>query len=283
MENNQLSILTENKPTLTQLILINMPKGSTLQDAERVAIREITNFEMVMSLKPELAKCDPQSILLAVKQCITDNLTLAPHAGLVYLYPGKIRVGTDGANAPIYKEVLMYDPTAEGRLSIARQAGTILDHKRPICTYDHEGQVETVTVEFLVPSYQRPRWESITFNKSHFEKWRQKSAAKFGGNANPNYTSWKKGIDPEFAGSKAIKHALKKRGTNANEPHKVMTGDIQENDKNPNLIKVDLNSNSTVKLEPEFTDHEVVDSKTNVTEEKKSSNPAIIIPNSDQL
>jgi len=35
--------------------------------------------------------------------------------------------------------------------------------------------------------------------------------------ANDNYTNWKGGIDPEFARAKAIRHALKKLGTNANE------------------------------------------------------------------
>jgi hypothetical protein len=162
-------------------------------------------------------------VLLAVKQCICDNLTLSPIAGLVYLFPGKIQTGINPAtNAKIYKDVLVYQPTAEGEISIARQSGSILDHKRPVCTYDAEGRVQSVTFEFMVPSYGQPRWEKVTFDQSNFEKWKQKSAAKFGGNPNANYSSWKGGIDPEFAGSKAIKHALTKLGTNANEIRKPM-------------------------------------------------------------
>lgn len=229
MENNELiQVLEDNKPTLTQLILVNMPKGSDELDAQRLVMREIANFEMILALRPELQACDKTSVLLAVKQCISDNLTLAPSAGLVYLYNGKVRVGTDGANQAIYKEVLVYDPTSEGEISIARQAGSLLDHKRPVCSYNSEGQVQSVSFEFLVPSYGGPRWEKVTFDTSNFEKWKQKSGAKFGGRPNANYTSWKGGIDPEFAGSKAIKHALKKRGTNKNESPMQMQNQMQQ-------------------------------------------------------
>lgn len=217
-QNNSLSLLNENVPTLTQLLLVNMPEGTTELQAKRKAMREIMNIEAIFSLKPELAACDPTSILLAVKQCVGDNLTLAPSAGLVYLYPQKVQVGTDpGTNAKIYKQVLVYDPTAEGRISIARQSGSILHHKRPECKFDFEGKVESVSFAYLVPTKAGNFWETVTFTNSDFEKWKQKSAAKFLGNANGNYTSWKGGIDPEFAGSKAIRHALKKLGTNKNE------------------------------------------------------------------
>ncbi len=103
------------------------------------------------------------------------------------------------------------------RLSGYAEHGT-----RPAFTYDDSGAVDTVTVEFLVPSYPSPRWEVITFGKPYFEKWKQKSAAKFGGSANGNYTSFNKGIDPEFAGSKAIRHGLNKLGTNMNERNRNM-------------------------------------------------------------
>lgn len=265
MENNLL-ILEEAKPTLTQLILANMESGSSIEDAERVVLREIANFEMIVSLKPELLNCDKQSILLAVKQCISDNLTLSQSDGLVYLYPTNVKVGMNSANQPIYKNVLVYEPTAEGRISIARQAGSILDHKRPVFTYDANGMVDTVTFEFLVPSYNEPRWEKIVFDKNNFAKWKQKSAAKFGGNANANYTSWNGGIDPEFAGSKAIKHSLKKLGTNKNENRKqVIQPQIQSQSK-------------TLKIE-----HIPVQSMPLIEEAKEENSSSNEMPNAEDL
>lgn len=216
---NGLQLLNDNKPTLAQLVLVNMPIGTTNEEAQRVALKEISNFEMLAQLKPDLLACTPMSVLLAVKQCICDNLTLAPSAGLVYLVPSRVKTGQNG-NQDIYEWVLTYDPTANGRLSMAYETGSILDNERPVVTFDHEGKVDSVSVKFLVPSYPNPRWEPIIFNKTHFKKWMDASAKKNKGNPNANYTSWNGGIDPEFAGTKAIRHGLNKRGTNLNSRRK---------------------------------------------------------------
>lgn len=275
-----LALLNESLPTLTQLLLVNMPEGTTEVEAKRKGLREIMNMEAIFSLKPELGVCEATSIVLAVKQCIADNLTLAPAAGLVYLYPQKVKVGTDSSNATIYKNVLVYDPTAEGRISIARQSGSILDHKRPKCEFDHDGKVESVSFTFLVPSFGGARWETVTFTRTDFEKWQQKSAAKFS-KANANYTSWKGGIDPEFAGSKAIRHALKKLGTNKNEIRQINYQPIKIKP-----IEFDYIEKSAAKLidfnhTPEMTqlgEATPIETKTEVFEAKKTE-LLIIDPN----
>lgn len=243
-----LTLLNNNFDTLSKIALINLPEGSSMKKAQQLVLKEITNFEMVCAMKPELANLDKQSILIAVKQCIADNLTLSANAGLVYLYPGKVCVGQNGSTK-IYKDVLVYQPTAEGELSISRQSGSILDHKRPVCTFDSNGQVDTVTFEFLVPTNEKPRWEKVTFNKDNFTKWKQKSAAKFGGTPNANYTSWNGGIDPEFAASKAIKHGLKKRGRNSNEVHHAPVNNNVENIANIEKPEQPINSTTTENLQ----------------------------------
>ncbi len=214
---SNITILHENKPTLTQLVMVNLPSGTTEDEAQRVALKEISNFEMILTTKPDLGGCTPMSILLAVKQTICDNLSLAPSAGLVYLIPSK--VGNDW--------VATYLPTANGLLSMAYQSGAILDNKRPVVTFDGTGKVESVTVEFLVPSHPQPRWEVITFTEVHFKKWRDASAKKNKGAANANYSSWNSGIDPEFAGTKAIRHGLNKRGSNGNAPRNTDMSNIK--------------------------------------------------------
>lgn len=211
-----LALLNEQKPTLAQLVLVTMPKGSTIEEATNVAIKEISNFEALLSTNPALKACNPKSVVHAVKQCINDGLTLSQSAGLVYLLPTKVKVGQNG-NQDVYDWALSYDPTANGRLSIAYQSGSILDHKRPTYTFDEAtGKLKTVTFEYLVPSYGQPRWEVCVFDQRYFEKWMAASANKNKGSANKNYTSYKGGIDPEFAATKAIRHGLGKRGTNLN-------------------------------------------------------------------
>lgn len=70
-----LELLNQNKPTLAQLALVNMPSRTTEEDAKRAALKEISNFEMILQTKPDLGGCTPMSVLLAVKQTICDNLT----------------------------------------------------------------------------------------------------------------------------------------------------------------------------------------------------------------
>lgn len=242
-----LELLNQNKPTLAQLVMVNMPVGTTEDEAQRVALKEISNFEMLLQTKPDLGGCTPLSVLLAVKQTICDNLTIAPSAGLVYLIPSK--VGNDW--------VATYLPTANGLLSMAYQSGAILDNKRPVVTFDGAGKVNSVTVEFLVPSHPQPRWEVITFGETHFKKWMDASAKKNKGAANGNYTSWNGGIDPEFAGTKAIRHGLNKRGSNGNAPRKIDNGDIK-------FEPVSVIEKETA----EFAATEVVESNININQVK---------------
>lgn len=248
-----LTILDSNKPTLAQLALVNMAPGSSLEDAQRVVLKEISNFEMLTQTKPDLLACKPISILLAIKQTISDNLTLAPSAALVYLVPSRVKTGVANG-ADVYEWVLNYDPTANGRLSIARQSGRILDNKRPVVKYDGEDKVASVTVEFLVPSFPQPRWEVITFDKSHFTKWKNASAAKNKGTANANYTSFNGSIDPEFAGTKAIRHGLGKLGTNMNEVRRGPIPGAQPIKYEP-VTNVVREAEENAASEPEITPH----------------------------
>ncbi len=211
-----LSVLEQNKPTLEVLALAYMPDDATPKQAQKKITREIANVEHWLRMKPDLAGiCEKapgqESMVYALKQCIQDGLTLAPSADLVYLIPGTVTT----KEGKVW--VINYEPTANGLLSMARQSGRILDHKRPTCEYDDTGLVVSVSVEFLVPSSPSPRWEKITFGPGHFKKWQTASANKNGGTANANYTSFNGGIDPEFAGTKAIIHGLNKRGMNMGE------------------------------------------------------------------
>jgi hypothetical protein len=123
-------------------------------------------------------------------------------------------------------------------------ANVIIDHKSPQPKYDEAqgGKVVSITWEYQLAN---KRWESVTFNEAHFNKWRKASHVKNGRNkndadlnklnyANPNYTSFAGGIDPEFASAKCIKHALKKMALDRNrfepQPIPVVTQHEAEHD-----------------------------------------------------
>ncbi len=249
-----------------------MPLNATMEEARRKIIREIANVEQWLRMKPDLeAVCNnpkgAESMVYAVKQCIQDGLTLAPSADLVYLIPGKVKVGQNGTQ-DIYEWVINYEPTANGLLSMARQSGRILDHKRPECKYDEAtGAVLLVTVSFLVPSHGAPRWEAVTFGPGHFGKWMAASAKKNPkGTANANYTSFNGGIDPEFAGTKAIIHGLNKRGMNMGEVPQAATGQSAVSE-----VKTEAAPTETAPAEKEYTQFEEVKPTANENEYRSAT------------
>lgn len=216
-------------PQLKAIIGLNASKGS---DIETLALQELEYLQMLGTTKPEIYECNPQSIIAAVKTVLKQNLTLDPYAGLVYVKTRSVQVNN------VWTKTLEIQPSANGIISINRQCGRILDIERPEVMKDDKGKVVGVKVRYLVPSYSEEgkrcyKWRQIEFDESDFFRWRRASHKENGRNktdanpetmnyANPNYTSWKGGIDPEFARAKAIRHGLKKLGTNQNENTAIM-------------------------------------------------------------
>jgi len=300
-----MDLIIQEKSTIEGIIRLNASAGT---DVAAIALQELDFLGMHMIAKPFIANCIPETIIQAVKYSLKNNLSLDPNAGLVYLMPTSVSIGGS------YKQALEIKPTADGKLSIAYQCGTILDNKRPVVTKDSFGKVTSASVEILVPSVPGPRWEKIEMDCADFERLRKFSHIKNARGkadadinklnyANPLYTNFNGGIDPEFARSKVVSAALKKRGTNqaARLSDRIV---IQETAKQVVVEEV--------KPEPEFTvfeevsattvtpvvetqpvvetKAEVVDSKTLATEtvtavvvETKGKAPATLFPEDKDL
>ncbi len=237
MENNAISLLKTELSTIEAIIKLNATPGTNVS---AIALQELDFLAMHMILKPFIAECIPETVVQAVKYSLKNNLSLDPNAGLVYLMPISVKVGG------VYKQALEIKPSPDGKLSIAYQCGTILDSKRAVIEKNENGKVIKASVEILLPSVPSPRWEKVELDHSDFERLRKFSHIKNarGKNdadikklnyANPLYTNFYEGIDPEFARSKVISAALKKRGTNLAaklteriNPVKEVVADIEE-------------------------------------------------------
>lgn len=218
-------------------------------DTATMALQELDYLNTMMLTKPEIGNCLPISIVSAVKSVLKQNLSLDPAMGLVYVTTRKIKQGE------VWKDILEIKPSANGLLSIARQAGRVLDMDRPKITRNAEGKVIGVSFRYLVPTIttegkKGARWKEDEFDEYDFQRWRMASHKEKSRSykvvpilteeqlskgwkqqppmlvpdettmnyANKLYTSWMGGIDPEFARAKAIRHSgLKKSGTNQNE------------------------------------------------------------------
>lgn len=243
--------------TLQAIIKLNSEAGV---DAETVALQELEHLNSVCFLKPEINECIPETVVMAIKTVMKQNLSLDPSAGLVYIKTRNVKVKDKWVKA------LEIMPSANGLISIARQCGRILDIKRPQVEKDDKGKVISVSVELLLPSYGEPRWENFEFDESDIYRWRRASHKEMSRNkqdannehlnyANDNYTNWKGGIDPEFARAKAIRHSLKKLGTNANEHKAIKIASISKE------IYVDVSADEQAyNDEVGYTNVEIIDS-----------------------
>lgn len=281
MSDNRFDIVKQEQPALEKILALNARPGT---DVATIAAQEIMYFQAITETKPHFLKCTPQSIVLAIRDVMKKNLTLDPNAGLVYIQTRNVNIGTKQNQQ--WVSVLEIQPTANGYISINRQLGRILDYTYPEVKKDATGKVIEVSMQILLPSPVAYRWEKRTFDESDFERWRRASHKenartwKAGDSrpqpdektmnyANPNYTNWKGGMDPEFARAKCIKHSLKKLGTNQQETGRIKVYDV------PAERVID-----PLKDEPDFIYLESEDNNTNVDDKTKD---IIDLPNSDDL
>lgn len=209
-------------PQLQAILSLNANEGI---DVKTLVAQELEYLRMHALTKPEIMDCIPTTVVMAVKWVLKQNLSMDPYAGLVYIKTRGVKINGEWKNA------LEITKTCNGELSVAYQCGKIKDHKIPTITKKENGAVEKVQFEFQVAS---GRWETREFDDTDFYRWQRAShkenskrwKAESGkpqpdadkmNYANENYENFRGGIDPEFARAKAIKHGLKKLGTNPNE------------------------------------------------------------------
>lgn len=220
-----LATLKNSLPDLCALMKLNAQDGV---DIQTMALQELDHLNAHALMNQNLLDCDPQSVLLAVKSSIKKNLTLDPSAGLMYVKTRNVKRGND------WVKVMEIQLTCNGLISFYRQIGRIFDIKRPEVFKNGTGKVTEVFMEVLVPTFdpltmkQKLEWRKMSFDESDFMRWRKASHKENSRNkndaseeklnyANPNYTNFNGGIDPEFSRAKCIIHGLKKMGANQNE------------------------------------------------------------------
>ncbi|MDQ3047666.1 MAG: hypothetical protein M3R27_08975 [Bacteroidota bacterium] len=264
-EPKPMELLKSAAPELEAIMMLNADAGT---DVKTLVLQELEYLRAHALTSPKIMECVPATIVMAVKSVIKQNLSLDPNAGLVYVKTRNFYVNVDGQD--VQRTALEITPSANGIISINRQCGRVLDVMNPVVSKDATGKVTEVSVKILLPSHPEPRWETRTFDESDFYRWRRASHKENGKYkpdfktpeateslkyANENYTSWKGGIDPEFSRAKAIRHGLKKLGTNQNEGKftKIVIPSAKE-------VIIDSRADQQA-MNEEYTQHEEVSSE----------------------
>lgn len=225
-ENTQVTVkepvfaaLQKQNDTLVQIAGINIADKAR---AEAIVKQEVSYIYEAAMVNPEIKKCDPTSVVLALRRAIKNNLTLDPQAGLMYIKTRNINISPKDQPAQ-WVTIMETQETVNGVLSKLRMMGLVIDWENPVPKFDPNGKCIGVTFKW---QHGNGRWETREFFEYDFERWgnashkersRGKQDAASVDYRNQLYKSWKGGIDPEFAKAKAIRHALKKLGANPNE------------------------------------------------------------------
>lgn len=271
-----IAIIKKEQPIFEKILALNARPGT---DVATIAAQELMYFEVMAQQKPELLQCTPESILLAVRSVMQKNLSLDPYAGLVYVKTRSVNIGTK--QQPQYIKVLEMSPTANGLISYNRQLGRVLDYTNPRVKKGADGRVIEVSMQLLKPSHPQPRWENFTYDQSDFKKWQTASHREnmraYKQNtgmkepdintlnyANPNYTNFNGGIDPEFARAKCIRHSMKKLGSNPQETTVRVYNVPNERVVDPEKDVIEEYTFSN-EQEPDITDHIETGSSINTT------------------
>jgi hypothetical protein len=208
----QLKTINSKLPELIKVAKVVFPKWTDDQ-IENYVLSELSFLKERMQLSEGLQECTAESLLQCIKKSLLDNVSLNTASNLVYIQKGSVTVKGQRV------AVAQYGLSPEGKISVTRQSGMVLDITRPKLKKNSEGKVIGGTIEILKPSTPQPRWEEIEFDESDINRWMAASTKKNNGKTNPLYTNGVAGgIDSEFMRSKILKHALGKGlGTNKNE------------------------------------------------------------------
>lgn len=208
----QLKTINSKLPELIKVAKVVFPKW-TDEQVENYVLSELSFLKERLQLNEGLQECTAESLLQCIKKSLLDNVSLNLASNLVYIQKGSVKLNNQ------YVAIAQYGLSPEGKISVVRQSGMVLDITRPKLKKNSEGKVIGGTIEILKPSTPQPRWEEIEFDESDINRWMNASTKKNNGKTNPLYTNgFAGGIDSEFMRSKILKHALGKGlGTNKNE------------------------------------------------------------------
>jgi hypothetical protein len=253
-----LQLINQSTATLIKVAQVVNPQWDDTA-AERYVLSELSFLKERILNDYGLNECTDESLIQCVRKALRDNVSLNKSANLVYVQPQSVQQ-SDGT----YVKVAHYSLTVEGKISIAKQSGELLDITRPKLYRNSDGRIIRGEVEVLKPSYPKPRWETIDFDESDIKRWQDASTKKNNGKTNPLYvTGPGGGIDSEFMRAKIIKHALSKGfGINFNKIGLQKTNpilqieEVQPDPENDNLFldapennNIDLVENATNQIE----------------------------------
>lgn len=219
---NNLKVRIESPDTIEKFSKIFASKnGVSLAAAEQMYQVEKFNF---MSQLADIKECTVLSTMKVFLEVVSNGLSFNSTNKHVYLMTRSFRKGEGWENR------LVYQVTADGRISQAVKAGSLKRVSKPVIVYEGDdfrreiingidqikhipqqnrpegARIEGVYTFLTFPSGDR---EAVFMDTNDIDRLKGYSSKQNKGKANALYTSNNGQIDVGFLQTKAIKHALK--------------------------------------------------------------------------
>lgn len=215
----QTANIIQYAPTgFTSLVKLFEHAGNNNDEADNLAKKEVWHLANLVINNNDLQTIHPASLMMELKKVPLMGLTLDPSLKLMQLIihdKGKGIValeatGRGKAVQAISQEIIKNVSTKVIMLGdrVDRLPNGALD-VTPSFTPN-----AVVIGGVITLYYDNNRVESFVYDQSHINNWQKRSAARFRGTANKNYTSYNGGMEPGFMETKMLKHRLDKIGIN---------------------------------------------------------------------
>lgn len=191
--------------------------GHDPDKAKVLAEKESYHLAQLLVNTPDLQQVQPSSLIMEMRKLPMMGLSLDPTLKLAYLYVQDKRRG-----------IVTLEANGRGK-AVQAIAQNIISGIETQIVFEGDSIVRENGLNIVVPGFKGAakvvggfvnitmpdgRITQTSYNQSHIDSWKSRSAKKFGGSANANYSSFNGGIEPGFMESKMLKHRLDRVGIN---------------------------------------------------------------------
>jgi recombinational DNA repair protein RecT len=206
--------------------------GNEPAQAKSLAEKEAYHLAQLMSENSDLANIPPSALVMEIRKIPLQGVSLDPTLKLAYLLiqdksKGKVSLEITGRGKAV--QAIAQNIIRSINAEVIFEGDEIGSHNGLLHIIPKMNSKSKVVGGILTIIWSDGRSTQDVFRESHIDSWRNRSAKRFNGKANANYTSFNGGMEPGFIQSKMLKHKLDRVGINPfpGAYKKLRTGQIE--------------------------------------------------------
>lgn len=191
--------------------------GNEPEQAKALAEKEAYHLAQMMSDNEDLANMPIGALIMEIRKIPLQGVTLDPTLKLAYLLiqdkgKGKVSLEITGRGKAV--QAMAQNIIKSVNAEVIFEGDEIISHNGLLKIVPKMNSTAKVCGGILTITWNDERVTQDVFRQSHIDSWKARSAKRFKGTANMNYSSFNGGMEPGFLQSKMLKHKLDRIGIN---------------------------------------------------------------------